>query len=381
MTRTAILRPVRSLRVRLALLYSALFCVSAVALGAVAEVFKPNFLVHSASQAAPGQSGLSAPCCTSAGSPSFLTAVWRHADQNKVGVALVVLMIALALGGGWLLAGRMLRPLRSITASARAISASNLNQRLPLGGPPDEFTELGGTLNDLFGRLEASFEAQRRFVANASHELRTPLAAGRTVLQVALADPGAAPEALRSACQEALDLGDQQDRLIDALLTLATSERGIEEWQPFDLAEIAAKVILDRSEEAARRRVRVSTALTAAPATGDARLAESLVANLVDNALRHNLPGGAVDIATAIIDGRAVLSVTNSGRRIPPGDVDRLFQPFQRLGSDRVRPTAANGHGHGLGLAIVRAIAGAHNATIAAVARPEGGLEIQVAFP
>jgi signal transduction histidine kinase len=381
MTRTAILRPVRSLRVRLALLYSALFCVSAVALGAVAEVFKPNFLVHSASQAAPGQAGLPAPAGPSTASPSFLATLWQHADQNKVGVAMVGLMIALALGGGWLLAGRMLRPLRTITSSARAISASSLHQRLPLDGPADEFTALGGTLNDLFARLEASFDAQRRFVANASHELRTPLAAGRTVLQVALTDPASDPLALRSACQEALDLGNQQERLIDALLTLATSERGIEEWQPFDLAEIASKVVLDRRDEADRLSIRVSTALSAAPATGDARLAESLVANLVDNAIRHNLPGGDVQISTAIVDGRAVLSVTNTGRRIPPGEVDRLFQPFQRLGSDRVQAAAATRTGHGLGLAIVRAIAGAHNAAIAAQARREGGLDIEVSFP
>lgn len=290
---------------------------------------------------------------------------------------MVVLMVILALGSGWLLAGRMLRPLRTITTSARAISASNLHERLSLAGPADEFTELGNTLDDLFGRLEDSFEAQRRFVANASHELRTPLAAGRTVLQVALADPAADPSALRSACQEALDLGDQQERLIDALLTLATSERGIEEWQPFDLAEIAGQVILDRRNQADRAGLRVSPALSAAPATGDARLTESLVANLVDNAIRHNRPGGEVTVGTTISDGRAVLSVSNSGRRIPPGDVERLFQPFQRLGSDRVRPAG----GHGLGLAIVRAIAGAHGATVAASARPEGGLAVEVSFP
>jgi signal transduction histidine kinase len=376
-SRPALWRPVRSLRLRLALLYSAVFCLSAVSLGAVAEIFKPNFLVHSASHAAPDQGSKAASCCKAASSPSFVGTIVHDASQNKVGVAMVLLMVVLALGGGWLLAGRMLRPLRTITSSARAISASNLHERLSLTGPADEFTELGETLDDLFGRLEASFEAQRRFVANASHELRTPLAAGRTVLQVALADPAADPQALRSACREALQLGDQQERLIDALLTLATSERGIEEWQPFDLAEIAAGVIVDRRDEAERAPLRISLALSAAPATGDARLAESLVANLIDNAMRHNLPGGEVTIGTAIADGRAVLTVSNTGRRISPGDVERLFQPFQRLGSDRVRPA----DGHGLGLAIVRAIAGAHGAAIAATARPEGGLDIEVSFP
>ena len=141
--------------------------------------------------------------------------------------------------GGWLIAGRLLRPLRTITATARDISASNLNRRLSLDGRDDEFAELGETLDDLFGRLEASFESQRHFVANASHELRTPLTAERTLLQVALADPDATAPTLRAACEQVLALGDQQERLIEALLTLATSEGGIEQWEPFDLAAVA----------------------------------------------------------------------------------------------------------------------------------------------
>jgi signal transduction histidine kinase len=283
----------------------------------------------------------------------------------------------LAVGVGWLIAGRVLRPLRSIISSARTISATSLHERLDLGRPHDEFTELGETLDDLFSRLEASFEAQRRFVANASHELRTPLAAGRTVLQVALADPGADPQSLRSACQEVLDLGDQQERLIEALLTLASSERGIEQREPFDLAEVTRNVVMNRQSEAERVGIRVATAFSAASAAGDPRLVASLVVNLVDNAVRHNVPGGQVKIATTTTGGRAVLTVSNTGRPIPPGDVDRLFQPFQRLGSDRLRHTS----GHGLGLAIVRAIADTHAATVTGTPRPEGGLDIQVSFP
>ena len=368
----------RTLRLRLTLLYAALFSVSAVALAAVAVIFKPDFLVRSSAVAARSP-GHPVACCRITG-PSFAGTVIHDVSQNLAGVALAAVMVLLAVGVGWLLAGRVLRPLRAITSSARAISASNLHQRLALdgpGAPDDEFTQLGATLDDLFCRLEASFEAQRRFVANASHELRTPLAAGRTLLQVALADPGADPEALRSACQEVLDLGEQQERLIDALLTLASSERGIEHWVPFDLAEITGQVILARQAEASRSGIRIGTSLAAAPATGDPRLVESLVANLVDNALRHNLSGGQVEITTAITDGRAVLSVGNTGRLIPPGEVGRLFQPFQRLGSDRVRPAG----GHGLGLAIVRAIADTHGATLAGTARPEGGLDIEVSFP
>jgi len=295
-----------------------------------------------------------------------------HVIRAAVALAGLVL-VSLAIG--WLISGRFLRPLRTITATARDISASDLHRRLALAGH-SEFAELGETLDGLFGRLEASFESQRRFVANASHELRTPLTAERTLIQVALADPDADAQALRSTCQQVLLLGAQQERLIDALLTLASSERGVECWNRFDLAEIAGKVIADRSGEAARRDVRIDAALGAAPATGDPNLVESLVANLVDNALRHNLAGGLVEIATKAEDGRAILTVRNTGKPVAPGDVDRLFQPFQRLGHDRV------GHdgGHGLGLAIVRAIADAHRAAVTARARPAGGLDLEVRF-
>jgi DNA-binding response OmpR family regulator len=237
--------------------------------------------------------------------------------------------------------------------------------------------ELGETLDGLFGRLEASFQAQRHFVANASHELRTPLTAERTVLQVALADPDATAQTLRSACETALKWGDQQERLIESLLTLASSERGVEQWEPFDLADIGRNVILDRHQEAERRGIHVDAAFSTAPATGDPALAESLMASLVSNAIRHNLDGGWVEVATGRTDGRAIVTVSNTGPLIPPDEVDRLFQPFQRLGSQRARPAS----GHGLGLTIVRAIVSVHGATLTPRARPEGGLDITVSFP
>jgi signal transduction histidine kinase len=291
--------------------------------------------------------------------------------------AILVGLIMLSLAAGWLIAGRFLRPLRTITATARDISASNLNRRLALTGRNDEFKELGETLDSLFERLEASFESQRHFVANASHELRTPLSAERTLLQVALADPDATAETLRSTCQEVLVLGDQQERLIEALLTLASSERGVEQWEPFDLADIAGKVIDDRRHEAECRGIHLDAALTAAPATGDPSLVESLVANLVDNAIRHNVPGGRVGISVTMTAGRASIRVGNTGPVIPAGELERLFQPFQRLGHERIR----HGDGHGLGLAIVHAIATAHGAAVTATARPDGGLDIEVSFP
>jgi len=300
-------------------------------------------------------------------------------SQAQVIRALAILagLVMASLAVGWLIAGRFLRPLRTITATARAISASNLNRRLALTGRNDEFKDLGETLDDLFGRLEASFDSQRHFVANASHELRTPMAAERTLLQVALADPGATTATLRETCEQVLALGDQQERLIEALLTLASSERGVEQWEPFDLADIAAQATGDRRQEAERLGLHLHTTLTAAPATGDPSLAESLAANLVDNAVRHNVPGGRVEVSTTMTDGRAVIRVSNTGPVIPPYELNRLFQPFQRLGHERIR----HGDGHGLGLAIVRAIAAAHKAAVTAAARPEGGLDVEVSFP
>ena len=307
-----------------------------------------------------------------------IAAALNTAERNKeiIGAIALPVVVLLAVAGGWLIAGRLLRPLRTITATARDISASNLSRRLDLRGP-DEFAELGETLDGLFGRLEAAFESQRHFVANASHELRTPLTAERTLLQVALADPGATAATLRSTCEEALALGDRQERLIAALLTLASGEGGVEQWEPFDLAEIAGNVVAARHKDAERRGLQVSTALSAAATAGDPRLAESLVANLVDNAIRYNVTRGRVSVSTVSVAGKAALRVTNTGPVVSPGQVGRLFQPFQRLSGVRT----GNGDGYGLGLSIVRAIADAHGATLATRAQPEGGLDIEVTFP
>ena len=355
---TAIRLHWRTLRLQLALLYAGAFVVLAAALLAVS-----GLLVRSGSVSVTGSSS------------SQSAFVGRHFNVGPALVFLGAVVVAVALG--WLIAGRFLRPLRTITATARDISASNLSRRLSITGREDEFTELGETLDDLFARLEASFQAQRHFVANASHELRTPLTAERTLLQVALADPGATAGTLRSTCQQVLALGDQQERLIEALLTLASSERGIDQWAPFDLAEIAGKAIMDHRQEADRRGIRIDAALDPAKATGDPSLVDSLVANLVDNAIRHNLDGGRAEISTTATDGQATLAIGNTGAVIPPGEVDRLFQPFQRLGTERVGQAGGNG----LGLAIARAITGVHGAALTANARPDGGLDIQVRFP
>ena len=237
--------------------------------------------------------------------------------------------------------------------------------------------ELGDTFDGLLARLEAAFGAQRQFVANASHELRTPLARQRTLIEVALADPLPSIAGLQDVCKRVLATGEQQERLIEALLTLARSQRGLDRREPVDLAAITGEVVLTRRPEARSHGLTVATRLAPAPALGDARLAERLVANLVDNAVRHNVAHGAVEVTTATRDGHAVLSVSNTGPVTVREEVSRLFQPFQRGGTDR---TGSRG-GLGLGLSIVGAIAAAHGAWLRANELPGGGLGIQVGFP
>ncbi|MEV0384960.1 HAMP domain-containing sensor histidine kinase [Nonomuraea sp. NPDC050643] len=288
----------------------------------------------------------------------------------------LVLLVPLALALGWYVAGRFLQPLRAITATAKVISAGDLHRRLDLGEPTDELTELGHTLDDLFARLQASFDAQRHFVANASHELRTPLAGLRTLLEVALADPDADTGTLRAACQDALALGAHQERLVQALLALATSERGLTRRDTFDLAHVVEGVLASRRDLAAQAGLDLAVHLTPAVTAGDPGLIESLVANLVDNAVRHNHAGGHVEVTTRTSGTQAALTVTNSGPVIPGDQIQRLFQPFQRLAPER----HGRRDGYGLGLAIVHAVTRAHHATLSTGARPEGGLSITVRF-
>jgi signal transduction histidine kinase len=359
-------RPV--LRVQLALLYSGvfvglvvvLFLASSVLFGTVNVFFGQSVMAFH-----PGPAAAAAARQSAAG-PEFTP--WPF--------LLALAAIAVAALAAWWLAGRFLRPLQAMTTAAQEISATNLGRRLSLDGPDDELTELGRTLDDLFGRLQASFESQRQFVANASHELRTPLAGQRTLLQVALADPDADVRALRSTCEEALQLSGQQERLIDALLTLATSERGVESWEPFDLAQLTPDIVHARQRDAECHGVRIGATFESAIAVGDPGLVASLVANLLDNAIRHNVADGTVEISTGATADGARLSVGNTGPVVPFVEVERLFQPFQRLGDERVAPP----DGQGLGLTIVKAITTAHDANLTAHPRPQGGLDIQVTF-
>jgi signal transduction histidine kinase len=307
----------------------------------------------------------------------------QHAEVlNQLLVQSAIALAAMALLSialGWIVAGRVLRPLRTITTAARDISATNLHERLALDGPNDELKELGDTFDALLTRLEAAFQAQRRFAANASHELRTPLARQRTLVQVALADPHGTIESLRSAHERVLASEEQLERLIEALLTLSRGQAGLDTQAPLDLAAITRQVLLTQRPEAKHRGIEARSELSPAAASGDPRLVERLVTNLVDNALRHNMRGGRVEITTHTASGHAVLTAANSGPVIPAAAVDQLLEPFKRLGAERT--AHRDGVGLGLGLSIVKAIADAHHATLTIHPRPAGGLHIQVRFP
>jgi signal transduction histidine kinase len=369
--------PRRTVRIRLTLLYGGLFLLSGAGLLAMTYIL----MQHATASGPPGAAATQqqAPALpTHQGQP---LSTYQFEEQQRQlltqsGIALG-LMSVVSIGLGWVVAGRILRPLSTITSTAREISASNLHQRLALDGPDDELKELGDTFDQLLGRLEASFQSQRRFIANASHELRTPLARQRTLTEVALADPDATRESLRAAHERVLAATYQQDRLIDALLTLARGEQGLGRRQPFDLAEVVGQVLHTRGTEAAGRGVHLAPRLRPTPTFGDPQLVERLVANLVDNALRYNVTPGQLDVSTGATADGALLSVMNTGPVVPVDQVHRLFQPFQRLGADRTHHDG----GLGLGLSIVQAIATAHGASIAAHPRPVGGLAVTVTFP
>ena len=373
-------RPRTTVRLRLTAWYGGLFLLSgAVLLAVTYGLVVQAFVGNSASNALCQAPGIG--CHTIGAQQAHAIAVYEHATvlhelwfRSATALYFVALLSVVL---GWFIAGRALRPLRTITTTARQISAASLSERLALTGPRDELTELADTIDGLLARLEAAFTAQRQFIANAAHELRTPLARQRVISQVALADPAATIESLRTAHERVLASGAQQHQLIDALLTLARGQSGLASYEPFDLADLARKILASRQCEAQRQNLALRTALSPASTAGSPRLAEHLAANLIDNALHYNLPGGHVEISTETTDSNAVLTVANTGPTVPAAAIDQLFQPFQRLTPDRT----SRGDGLGLGLSIVAAIASAHHATITARPRPGGGLLIEVAFP
>jgi signal transduction histidine kinase len=401
MVRSRLLLSGRSMRFRLTVLYGGLFLVTGIGLLAITYVL----VDHSTTTALfvdnkngervairggqPGSSTRSPQLKTGTPSPeqrqvarqlaAQATAQHTHDLHQLVTQSAVALglMAVLAVVLGWLVAGRVLRPLRTMAAATQQITERNLHERLALNGPNDEVKHLADTIDGLLARLDNAFQAQRRFVANASHELRTPLTFDRALLEVALADPDASPEELRATLEELLASGEQQERLIEALLTLASSERGLDRREPVDLAAAAERALSSISPEAARQGLQVTSSFEAASLTGNRALIERMIANLIENAVRYNVPGGSVDLRAECQDGSAVLTVANSGLTVSRDDVDRLFQPFQRLGNDRTTHPG----GHGLGLSIVRAVVTAHDAGLKIQLRPGGGLIVQIFFP
>jgi len=386
MSRRALTRARHTLRLRMAAWYGSLFLASGAALLAVTYAFvvaRPTVRLASvltsqqlAQTKAAVQRILGGP--RGAAAARALAEAQRadtlHTFLLAAGIALACMTLVSA-GLGWLVAGRALRPLRVMTATAQRISGQNLHQRLALPGPRDELKQLADTIDGLLARLEAAFSAQRQFIANASHELRTPLTLERTMVEVALADPEAPAELLRATCQRVLAAGEQQERIIDSLLTLARGQRGLDQRDTFDLGALAREVLAEREPEARRLGLRVTATLGQAPASGDPRLAERLVANLVGNGIGHNQAGGWLTVHTGLRAGHAVLLVANSGPVIDPAEIGRLLRPFERMGTDRTGQRA------GLGLAIVAAVAEAHAATVTVRAPAAGGLEVEIGFP
>ncbi|WBB51044.1 HAMP domain-containing sensor histidine kinase [Verrucosispora sp. WMMA2044] len=295
------------------------------------------------------------------------------------GIALVVVSAA-AVVIGWLVAGRALQPLHQITGTARRIAGADsagrgLHERIALTGPRDEVRELADTFDQMLERLDRSFDGQRRFVANASHELRTPLALNRALVELAVSRPDA-PAEVRRLGEALLSVNERHERLIDGLLTLADSESEVTERATVDLAEIAAHVVDQVAP--AYPDVPVHRSLEPARTVGDPVLLERLAFNLVENALRHNVPAdGWVRIRTGQVAGRPMLVVVNTGPVVPSYDVETMFQPFRRLSRERVAGT----RGFGLGLSIVRAVARAHGGAAEAAPRPDGGLTVTVTLP
>jgi signal transduction histidine kinase len=288
---------------------------------------------------------------------------------------LVLLAVVLVLVAWccWIAAGRALRPLSATAETVRRLGPQNLGQRLRMTGPPDALKELADAIDDALDRLAAGYEGQRRFAANASHELRTPLAVQRLLTEVAMDDPATSQDLHRLGAQ-LLRTNERSEKLIEGLLVLAESDRGLPGKVPVRLDELAGSVLDAHLEMAGRHGVSLRRRLAERLVPGDRLLLERLVGNLVTNALAYNQPGGWVEVVVA---GRTALIVRNSGERIPAEAVSSLFEPFRRLTADRT----SHGGGGGLGLSIVRSIATAHGGTIQARPRPEGGLTVEIDLP
>jgi signal transduction histidine kinase len=385
------LRP--TVRARLTLLYTGLFAVCGAILVAVSYTLVAQLGVPTQGQQPSSSGGVAASFAARCRSERLLanpdTAILAKCDSyyqllgaqaqrdltlsHLLEYSLITLAVAIALAAilGWIASGRALRPVHRITAAARAASEHNLSARVASRGPRDELRELAETFDEMLGRLQAAFEGQQRFIANVSHELRTPLAVMRATVDVVLGNPDSTPGDLRGMAADIRAAVDHAEHLIGALLILARNERGLTVHDEVDLATVAEDVL----DTADLRDRRVHATLEPAVISGDPVLAERLIANLVDNAVRYNAAAGDIWISTRAAVGGSQLAVANTGPVISPADADRIFQPFQRL-SDRT-----SHDGFGLGLAIVTSIAAIHGGTVTARPRNDGGLSVTVTMP
>jgi signal transduction histidine kinase len=371
------------IRARLTLLYGGMFLLAGGALIAIFYIiFKHHYPSGKAVENILSSSGHLR--------PGRAEAIRRKLDLHRartLGTVVTECMLALAvvavaaLGFGWIMAGRALSPVRRITDTARQVADRNLGERIALQGPEDEIKELADTVDAMLERLDASFDGQRQFVANASHELRTPLATNRTLIEVAIAS-GRVPPDLRELIDTILATNSRSELIIDGLLTLAHSDSDTIRRLPVDLSDVAAGAVEQTAHEAGAARITVDAMPYPAVTVGDPVLLERLALNLIRNGIRHNYPGGWVTVSTVSTAGGqepagVELTVTNSGPVVLPQQLDMLFQPFRRLDSSRV----VDSQGVGLGLSIVRAVVQSHGGTLIATPRESGGLAIRVLLP
>jgi signal transduction histidine kinase len=367
-------RPRLTVRARLTLLYAGLFAVCGAIVVAVSYA-----LVARQGTATAGHGQQHPPASALHALHLLHVQVLAAQRQNdlilshllKYSLITLAVVIPLAVALGWIAAGRALRPVQQITAAARAASERNLSARVAPTGPRDELRELAETFDAMLGRLQAAFEGQQRFIANASHELRTPLAVMRTTADVVLDDPYATPADLRGMAADIRALTGHAEHLIGALLMLARNERGLTVREQADLAAVAEDVL----DTTALHDRRVHATLDPAAITGDPVLAERLIANLIDNAVRYNTAAGDIWITTRTVAGSSQLTVANTGPVISPAEASRIFQPFERLNG------RTSGDGFGLGLAIVTSITAIHGGTVTARPRDDGGLSVTVTIP
>ncbi|MFE2978890.1 sensor histidine kinase [Streptomyces sp. NPDC059258] len=385
------LRP--TIRIRLTLLYGGMFLIAGIVLLSIIYMLAAQAL-HDAGSVAFRVAGtnvqITSDTCPQLGAAlnndqlndaikACTSAQRQHALDSLLNRALLALvgLSVMAFAFGYAMAGRVLSPLGRITRTARRVAGTDLTRRIELDGPDDELKELADTFDDMLDRLERAFTAQQRFVGNASHELRTPLAINRTLLEVHLSDPDAPPE-LHQLGKTLLATNERSEQLVEGLLLLARSDNQIIERKPVDLAEVAERAIDQTRAEALARKVEIRGERGSAGVQGNGVLLERIALNLVQNAVRYNVPeDGWVEVTTEVRDGQALLVVSNTGPVVPAYEIDNLFEPFRRLRTERT----GSDKGVGLGLSIARSVARAHGGRIIAEPREGGGLVMRVTLP